>query len=55
MMAKLEELFNEADANQDGNLNEDEFIVFRKKLTDMQAMMNGEGVTIPEDIDRQIW
>lgn len=51
----MEEFFKEADANQDGNLNEDEFIVFRKKITDMQAMMNGEGVTIPEDTDRKIW
>ena len=31
------------------------FIVFRKKITDMQAQMNGEGVTIPDDIDRKIW
>ena len=54
-MEEMGKLFAASDADGDGVLNEDEFIVFRKGVTDMQAKMNGEGVTIPEDIDRNIW
>jgi len=54
-MEMLSKNFTASDADGDGFLNEDEFIVFRKKVTDIQAQMNGEGVTLPEDVDRKIW
>ena len=51
-MAEFEKMFKKADANGDGNLNENEFIAFRKLVTDYQAVTIGEGDTIPEDLDR---
>ena len=55
MMEEFKKMFEKADADADGALNEDEFIAFRKMFTDMQAMANGEGVTIPENLDRVAW
>ena len=33
-------------------MSEDEFIEFRRLFTNYQAVTNGEGVTIPEELDR---
>lgn len=52
MMEEFGKMFQEADANHDGNLSEDEFLEFRRLFTNYQAVTNGEGVTIPQELDR---
>ena len=47
--------FGESDADQDGVLNADEFLVFRKKFTDAQVAMAGGSAILSAEEDRAAW
>ena len=55
MMANMATWFGESDADQDGILNADEFLVFRKKFTDAQVAMAGGSAILTEEEDRAAW
>ena len=54
-MANMAKWFGESDADQDGMLNVDEFLVFRKKFTDAQVAMAGGSAVLTEEEDRAAW
>ena len=47
--------FGESDADQDGILNADEFLVFRKKFTDAQVAMAGGSAILSAEEDKVAW
>ena len=55
MMANMAQWFGESDADQDGVLNADEFLVFRKKFTDAQVAMAGGSAILSAEEDKVAW
>ena len=54
-MANMATWFGESDADQDGALSADEFLVFRKKFTDAQVAMAGGSAILTHEEDRAAW
>ena len=47
--------FAEADADEDGVLNQEEWLVFRQKFTDAQTAAVGGSAILSHDEDRAAW